>query len=616
MAIIKIPKVKAIEIDKFYGINESVGETEIKLGEWVKGFNARVTKNLKAQKRPGHHKFIDFGVVQDVQGVWYGVLGGKTILLSCWNGNVYEYDMTISTDTKAIADLITEGTVTIIGTLTDAKTSIFWFNGKVYFMNGTEYKEYDGTTYQDVAPYIPTIALNAPPAGGGTLFEEINLLTGAKTQTFVGDGSSVLYQLAESNIDADILVITVDGVSKTEGVDFTVNRTLGQVTFTVAPVNLSSVSITWVKVTAGNADLVKNHKYAYRYGVDNGLNLFIYGNPNEKNVYRFSGIKKANYFPANSFVEVGSDQFAVTGLQNQYKQLVVFKENEAKLVTPEVNPNFASNTGLNPYTFGYEDLNDAVGNIAPNMVQLIDNQPMTLYGYSMYAWASATSVENERNARIVSDRVKLSLQDLDLSTAVTFDYENQKEYWVNVDDIVYIWNYGNDTMYKYDNIEATEFVDVNGVIYFGSKNGTVEQYNENFLADTDFVGDTIPMKIYGGFSDLGVVEYSKISREQWIALAAASRTSATVSFITNNQNEGEIIGNKSTIQYQIFDYGNIDYGDWTYETNINVQPNRLEIRVIDFSYIQWIIENDTNNEELTVLSLAITGQTQGYSKRR
>lgn len=608
-----IKQPKPIEIDQFLGINESVGETEIKLGEWVKGFNFRVTKNMKVQKRPGHHTFVDMEAVGDVQGVWYGTLSGKRIMLFCWNGNVYEYDMDAVTTKSLLSELITDLVVTNIGSITNARTSIFWFNGLVYFMNGTDYKQYNGTTYQDVVPYTPTIALNAPPSGGGTLFEELNLLTGAFTQTFIGDGSSVLYQLAQSNLDADLVICTVDGVTKTEGVDFSVNRTLGQVTFNVAPVNEALVSLTAVKVIAGNADLIKNHKYAYRYGVDNGLNLFIYGNPNEKNVYRFSGIKKANYFPANSFVEAGSDEFSITSLQAQYKQLIVFKENEAKLVNPTVNPNFADNTGLNPYNFGYEDLNDAVGNIAPNMVQLIENSPVTLDGYSMWAWSSATSVENERNARIISDRLKLSLQGLDLSTSVTFDYQNQKEYWVNIDNIVYIWNYGNDTMYKYDNVQATQFIDVEGDIYYGA-DGTIQRFNESYEADGSVLGDAIPCKIYGGFSDLGVVQFAKISREQWVSIAASQRTSATLGFITNNQNESTI--DKKTVEYVIFNFEDIDFEDWSFLTSLNMQPNRLEIRVIDFSYIQWIIENDTNNQVLTVLNLAITAQTQGYSKRR
>ena len=207
---------KPIEITDFLGLNESVGNTEIKLGEFSYMENFRITKNMKLQKRPGHHTFIDFEAAGNVQGMWYGTIDGKTIMLVCWNGSVYEYDMTVDTDTGLVSDLITEGTVTVVGSITDVKTCIVWFYDKIYFINGTDYKEYDGTTYQDVVPYIPTIAISAPPAGGGTLFEEINLLTDFKTQTFVGDGSSTLYQLAEANLQADLLVITVDGVSKTK----------------------------------------------------------------------------------------------------------------------------------------------------------------------------------------------------------------------------------------------------------------------------------------------------------------------------------------------------------------------------------------------------------------
>jgi len=149
---------KPIEIDKFLGLNESVGNTEIDLGEFSLIENFRITKNYKLQKRPGHHTFINFTTTADVQGIWQGVIGGKKVLISCWNGNVYEYDLTVTTTTVDIADLITEGTITIIGTLTDARTCIFWFQDKIYFMNGVEYKEYDGTTFQDVPPYVPTIA--------------------------------------------------------------------------------------------------------------------------------------------------------------------------------------------------------------------------------------------------------------------------------------------------------------------------------------------------------------------------------------------------------------------------------------------------------------------------
>lgn len=603
-------KPKPIELSKFLGINEAVGETELDVGEFLECTNFRITKDYKLQKRPGHHKLIDFGT-GDVRGIKQFEIADKNILIVCHGGKVYEYDLTSTTTNVLLADLITDGTVTEVGTITDAHTSIFWFESKIYFMNGTDYKEYDGTTYQDVVPYVPTIALNAPPTGGGTLFEEINLLTGSKKQTFVGDGTSTLYQLAETNIDADLLIITVDGVTKVENTDFTVNRTLGQVTFTVTPANEAAVSIEWVKEVSGNSDLIKNHKYAIAYGVENDTNLFIWGNENEKNRFRFSGILKAGYFPVNSYVAVGTDQFAITDLESQYQSLLVFKKNETKIVTPESNPNYATNTGLNRFIYPYRDLNNAVGNIAPNQVQLIENNPLSLDGFSMWLWSSITSVEDERNAQVISDRLKLTLQGLDLSQAITFDNQNDKEYFLSIDGVTYVWNYGNDTFYKYTNVDAKNFTEIEGQVYFGST-GHVSFFNSIFTADGETLGDAINCRAVSGNYDFDTLEYRKMMRDEWLSIKADTNTSVDITFVTNKKNESE--SKTITKEYKILDFNFIDFNDFSFLTNRQPQPIRLRAKIKKFTYLQVVLENNTNDETLTVLKLLMQAQTQSYSK--
>lgn len=598
---------KPIKLDNFRGINE--GETGIMPEEWASGFNFRVNKNYNIEKRPGSYKFIDFEGAGNAQGLETFFIDGKTIMLVCWSGNVYEYDLTATTDKVLVSELIVDGVVTIIGTLADLKTEIFWFNDLIYFMNGSDYKQYDGTTFQDVIPYVPTIAINAPPGGGGTLFEEINLLTGAKIQTFVGDGTTQ-YTLAEQDLDADLLIVTVDGVTKVENTDFTVNRTNGVVTFTSGPVNLAVVSIQWVKVVAGNDDLVKNHKYAIDFGVNNDTNLFIFGNSNEKNVFRFSGINKANYFPTNSFVGVGSTEYAITDLQEQYQSLIVFKRNSTFIINPTSNPNFSDNTGLNPYNFGYQGLNDRIGNLAPNMVQLINDTPVSLYGHSMRLFVSNRSVRNEVEPKVISDRLQLSLEALDLSMGITFDYEQKKEYWLNINDIVYIWNYGNDTMYKYSGIQGTQFIEYQSDIYYTS-NGTVMHVSEDFKADNEELGDTIPCKIYSGALDFSALQFKKMMRDIWVAIEPDSRTSVQVKFVSDRVNEEQ--ADWKPVEYRLLDFDDIDFDDFSFETNREPQSNRIKYKVKKFAYLRWILENDTNDESLTVLKLLLQCQTQGYS---
>lgn len=593
---------KPIEIDKFLGLNQSIGQTEIKLGEAVNMTNFRLTQDFKPQKRAGHNAFVDFGNVLDCQGGWQGQLNNKNSFIFINDGNVYEYDLDISTTTVDIADLITEVTVILLGTITDVKTSIFWFESKLYFINGTDFKYYDGTTYGDVEDiaYIPTIAIETPPAGGGTDFEEVNLLTGKKKQNFTGDNSATLYQLRELDLDADLLIITVDGATKTEGVDFTVNRTLGQVTFTTAPGIDALVIIQWNKANTDNVALVKNNRFAMDFGPGNDTTVFLWGNETFGNRRSWSGVLDASYFPEFNFTLIGSDEFPITSIVSQYDRQIIFKTNRTHYSYAE----FISLLGK--YDYPVFDLNEAVGNLAYNGVQIVQNNPVSLHKHSWWMWSN-TGIEDERNAKNISERIRQSLEELDLSTAITFDNQKQKELFVNIGSNIYIWNYGNDTFYIFDNIEATWFLDIDSVLYYGAE-GTVEKrsgLNDNGVA--------IKANLELGFTDFGVNNLVKNTRKLWITIQPYSRTSVDISYTTDRIPQSEAKTIKKS-QFIFMDYNAINYAQWSYGTNRNPQPFRRKIRAKKYAYIKFIFDNNETDEELVILSLMIIAETAGEVK--
>lgn len=627
MATFNAPKPpKPIEIDKWLGINESVGDTEIKLGEAVVQENFRITKNYKPQKRPGHWTFVNSP--DPIRGWWYGLIGGQKVLLFATGGKLYRYNLALEGISIDIADLLSgswkdtnlwvdgdnwdedaNAPLVSIGNIDDSHTEFRWFNNAVYILNDVDFKTYDGTTYADVSHYVPTVFLASPPTGGGTVFEEINLLTGLKKQEFVGNGSATVYTLAETAIDSAYTpIITVNGVSTTA---FTTNFANGTVTFTTAPALASKVIIQWRKNATSNPTLVLSHKHMTDYGVENDTNLFLFGSTLEQNVIRYSMVGKPNYFPANAFVKVSSTQFAITDLVSQYQSLIVFKQDGAFIIRPRVNPNYETNQGLNPYDFPYFDLNEAVGNIAPNMVQLVENNPVSLYGSSMWLWSSATGVEDERNAKIISDRLKLSLQDLDLSTAVTFDYQDQKELWVAVGDKVYIWNYGNDTVYIYTNVTAESFLLVDGNVCY-INGGKIERFKEEYVSDTELLGDIIPCTLKSGFTDFASLESRKMMRDEWLAISPDVRTSVNLQFATDRLQGDE--SKTYFVEYKLLDFNDIDFNDFSFLTNINPQPNRLKAKIKKFTYLQYIFTNFTNDETCTVLKLLMQAQVQGQSR--
>ena len=585
-------KPKPIEIRKFLGINTSVGETEIELGEAVHMRNFRITKNYKPQKREGHNKFIDYANAKMTYGAWAGTIGGKNVLITINDGKVYEYNFTTEVNTQ-------------IGTITDKECSIMYFNGILYFMNGTDYKQYNGTTYQDVIPYAPVISIETPPTGGGTAFEEINLLGGSKWQYFVGNGSATDYQLAETGLDATLLTITVDSVNKVETVDFTVDRTTGVVTFGVAPINEADVRILYHKANAGFKALITGHRFMTKFGVSNETNLFIWGNTAEQNVYRVSGVLKPNYFPANSFYKESDDEFAVTDLVPQYDRLIIYKEDSARYTYAQSNPLYDANKGLNPYIFTSYPLNDTVGNEAFGQVQLIRNNPVSLKSQSVWEWSN-TQVKDERNAEVVSDRVKELLDIVGISTAKTFDYQSLKELWINIGSLVYIWNYGNDTWYVFDNISANWFLEYEGNVYYGSVGSveTFEGFNDNGLS--------VNASIELGFTDFDANNLLKNSRRLWITLEPQKRTSLIINYETDQDLLDD--SNEQEIVYAFLDFNDVDFNFFPFTTNPNPQGERIKIRAKKYQYIKFIFENNKTNQGVTLLSFLVQAETANYVK--
>lgn len=587
MAMFKANKPpEPIEISRYLGINQAVGETEIALGEATVCLNWRITQNYKPQKRTGHKTFINYLNAKDVMGMWSGVIATKNVLISCNDGKVYEHNFATGINTQ-------------IGTMTDARTTIFYFESKLYFLNGTEYKEYDGMTFQDVIPYVPTVAIGTPPAGGGTPFEPINLLTGKKKQEFFADGVATLFQLAETNIDADIVTMEVNGVVKAEGTDFTVNRPLGQVIFGVAPAGELTVIPLWTKVESGNADLVKKNKYAMINGPGNDTAIFLWGNPSAKNRRSWSGTLKANYFPVINFTLVGSNEFAITDIKPQYNRQIIFKTDRTHYSYPEWN------LTAKEWDYPVYDLNEKVGNEAYNAVQIVRNNPVSLAKQSWHEWVS-TSVEDERNESVISERLRVSLSELDLSTAITFDHQREKEYWCNIGSLVFIWNYGNDTMYIYDNVSGTCFLDVDGDIYYGSQ-GTIERFE-----GLDDNGVAITSQLITGFNDWGSMELRKNSREIFVSIIPFSQTSLNVYYRTNRLSEFKQIS--KMVEYSLLDFDDIDFNNFSFMTNRNPQTARRKVRAKKYTYIQIMLENKEINEPCVINSFKLQSETQGVTK--
>ncbi|MFQ7281696.1 MAG: hypothetical protein ACLRP7_05305, partial [Christensenellales bacterium] len=109
-------------------------------------------------------------------------------------------------------------------------------------------------------------------------------------------------------IDAAPVKATVNGEEKTEGVDFTVNREEGKITFNTAPpvpdtAGQDNVVITASKTVEKYAPSILHCTVATVF--DN--RIFLAGNPDTPNTIYFSQLNDPTYFGELTYEQVGTE---------------------------------------------------------------------------------------------------------------------------------------------------------------------------------------------------------------------------------------------------------------------------------------------------------------------
>ena len=224
---------------------------------------------------------------------------------------------------------LNNGTLSVLYEGLNQKVSnSFVYNEVFYLKDGLNYLQYDGKTIKAVDGYIPTTSIARKPLGGGTQYEDVNMMSDYRKNSFLADGKEESYFLdAVNGIDIDFVPeVTVNDVpvSKTE---YTVDYTEGSITFKTAPE---------APLTDGRDNVVikfKKAKPEYRQRIEKCSMLqvfdnrvFFSGNPELPNVVWHSSLNDPSYISDLDYYEEGMDSAAVKGLVAGNNALWVFRE--------------------------------------------------------------------------------------------------------------------------------------------------------------------------------------------------------------------------------------------------------------------------------------------------
>ena len=224
---------------------------------------------------------------------------------------------------KIVGETLTE----LFTGMNPKKSQSFIFNNMFYIKDGINYLKYDGQTIGAVEGYIPTTSIARKPAGGGTIYEDVNLLSAWRKNTFVGDGESTVYYLDAKNLDGVSPIVKVNGVGLTPTGDFTYDLVNGTITFANAPAEpltdgQANVEVTFKKTVSGYANRIK--KCTLLTVFDN--RIFFSGNQDYPNTVWHSSLNDPSYCSDLDYYNEGLDLARVKNMVAGNNALWVFKE--------------------------------------------------------------------------------------------------------------------------------------------------------------------------------------------------------------------------------------------------------------------------------------------------
>jgi hypothetical protein len=579
--MMKLPSNQLIKIDNFKGINQSADYAQIDIRESPDMLNMELDNKGALNKRKGYKRIFESLGAGNINGQYvYARKDGSLIELFAYTDKLYKLENDVPT--------------AVYTGLNNNRVRFFTMNDICYMLDGSHFLQFDGSTVKEPEPYVPLVYLSDSANNNRVKNEDFNLIGAGFREQFVGDGSIVTFQLSLKGLDSTAVKAVVDGVIKTEGTDFTVDRVAGTVTFNVAPpkntINANNIEITAYKSSASNKAMILGCIIRTMFGGSNDTRVLLSGNKDYPNRVWRSGIYDATYWPDNGYMDIGSNNERVINFSKQYDSCIVLKERSIWNMTFNID-----DTGA---LFPTKPINEQTGCIAECSVQIIENNPVFLTRKGVYM-LNQSNVRDERNIKLISENVNKSLlAESNLQNAVSVDYNGK--YMLFVNGRGYIYDYRQGAWYIWDNINAVTFLEKDS-LYFGNTNGTIcrmklEGEAESFLDD----GESINAYWYSKLMDFGISERKKTVSRIFYSLKPATRTSAELYKITNVSDEVLI----HSTRMDLFTFYPLYFDYFSFLANALPQSEAAKAKIKKIVYFQVKIQNNKFDEALGVNSIS------------
>jgi hypothetical protein len=340
--------------------------------------------------------------------------------------------------------------------------------------------------------------------------------------------------------------------------------------------------------------------------------VFLYGDGSNKTIY--SGVNSdtgkpdAGYFPDLYEASIGEANTPITAMIRHYSRLLVFKTNSTWSMQYEIT---GLATGGVTAAFYVTPVNRQIGNAAYGQVQLLDNNPLTLFEESIYQWRATSSSGNisadNRNANRISDRVATAVGAFDLEQTKVFNCLTQNEYWFLYNGTALILNYAADAWYLYTNMNFLGMEEIHGELYGFRADGGIVHISREYRNDD---GEDIDAYAATGSMDFDRDWVLKYSPMIFVALQPESGARITVTAETNRRSDYP----EKMIAASLATFRHIDFNHFSFNTNRKPQVRRVKMKVKKATFYKLVFKSKSSSATATVLGTDVQLRYAGNVK--
>ena len=525
----------------------------------------------------------------------------------------------------------------------NARSKSWQFEDRLYILDGKKflvyYEETNGgtTTYHVEAvennAYTPTLTISKDPEGGGTSYEDLNLLTPAFTELFLGKANVKDYHMSFDGLDNTppkvwLLDANGDWQEKRYGTDYTCNYSTGVITFVTAPgvspvTGEDNVKITAYRTVEGYADRINKCTIGILYGVNGASDrLFASGNPDYINYDWYSAQYDPTYFTDTSYSMLGTSASAIVGYSIISNYLAAHKDDmerdqniilrQGDLVDSE--PSFRIINTL-----------QGAGAIAPHSFAYLATEPLFLTKQGVFA-VTAQDITGEKYAQNRSYFLNGKLLDENnLSEAFGFVYKDM--YWLCINGVAYILDglqpMQTDRSMPYStrqyagfyrtNIPARIMWEKDEVMYAGTPDGRIIEFYTDKYALESYSDDGEPIVAVWETPDIDGKLFYKNKTLRYIALRLDSAIATSVNIWVMNRGLWQFI-KKDDSSGRYLTFSHLVFSKLSFSGDKTQHTISTKVRVKKVDKFRLRLTNDELNEPFGLYNIAFEYVENGNYK--